>query len=272
MIGKGWQEDEEDVKRGTGVEVMLNDEQQGQEDSISARAPDHVVGTGSKGKRFADDLHQTPDKKQKTGKSITDTEFGDDEPASAQELALCNSTTARTYENDTDDSGQGGSILEPELFNDTRQPHDFIDPEDKLLWCRLTDGSRFSVKVRANTKGSTITAIIANGSKTKACEWRMLVDGHRYWPGDWSVQNMRLWSDLSPVGTIAKENDRYVEVHMVQTAGKPVIYLYPPKPTSIDVTLSLCPQCKSNHYSIAESRLMRIGQISASYPPASTVK
>ena len=83
---------------------------------------------------------------------------------------------------------------------------------------------------------------------------------------------MGLWSDLSPVGTIAKENERYVEVHMVQTAGKPVIYLYPPKPTSIDITLSLCPQCKSTHYSIAESRLMRIGQITASYPPASTVK
>jgi hypothetical protein len=37
----------------------------------------------------------------------------------------------------------------------------------------------------------------------------------------------------------------FVDVLIEQCGGKPVIYLYPPQPMSVDVTLSLCPQCKS---------------------------
>jgi hypothetical protein len=36
-----------------------------------------------------------------------------------------------------------------------------------------------------------------------------------------------------------------LEVILEQIGGKPVIYLYPPQPMSVDVILSLCPQCKS---------------------------
>jgi hypothetical protein len=36
-----------------------------------------------------------------------------------------------------------------------------------------------------------------------------------------------------------------LEVITEQIGGMPVIYLYPPQPMSVDMTLSLCPQCKS---------------------------
>jgi hypothetical protein len=64
------------------------------------------------------------------------------------------------------------------------------------------------------------------------------------------VNNMGLWPDLSPVGTTAQENERYVDIQTKQWGGKPVIHLDPPEPTSIDVALSLCPQCKSTRYGI----------------------
>jgi hypothetical protein len=78
----------------------------------------------------------------------------------------------------------------------------------------------------------------------------MLADGHRCWPGDWTVNNMGLWPDLSPSGSIAKENERYVDIQTKQWGGKPVIYLYHSESTSIDVALSLCPQCKCTRHGI----------------------
>lgn len=62
-----------------------------------------------------------------------------------------------------------------------------------------------------------------------------------------------------------------LQVTMVQSGGKPVIYLYPPQAMLVDVTLSLCSQCRPEHliYTTADSYRVDLGCSSAySYPPA----
>jgi hypothetical protein len=238
LIGKEWQEDEETLERTAGKDVMSNDQQH--EDSTTAIAS--VSGTAPKGKRVADDLDRTFDKKPKITEETIDAALAENDSTMNHDPPLRDPSFSQNQ--------HVGSDHGTEHYIDTRQPHEFIDLEDKLLWVRLTDDSRFSLKVRAQTKGSTISAMVANRLKLKTRDMCMLADGHRCWPGDWTVSNMGLWFDLSPAGSTAIENERYVDIQTKQWGGKPVIYLYPPEPTSIDVALSLCPQCKSTRYGI----------------------
>jgi hypothetical protein len=63
----------------------------------------------------------------------------------------------------------------------------------------------------------------------------------------------------------------FVDVIMEQYGGKPVIYVYPPQPTSVDVTLSLCPQCESLAYYPWQETLTAAGSISAVHPPTQII-
>jgi hypothetical protein len=64
---------------------------------------------------------------------------------------------------------------------------------------------------------------------------------------DQTIQDLDLRYNLASSGHAPKANELYLELLLNQCGGKPVIYLYPTEQTSIDVSLSLCPQCKYTH-------------------------
>lgn len=57
----------------------------------------------------------------------------------------------------------------------------------------------------------------------------------------------------------------YMDLSLDQCGGKHVIYLYPPEQMSVDVALSLCPQCMYSLFEPKDADLT--GNISAVYPP-----
>jgi hypothetical protein len=115
------------------------------------------------------------------------------------------------------------------------------DRRDVYVYC--PDGPlMFSAK--PSTKGRKIMEVVARSMGVPMGSFRLILSlSYERLNGDQTVHEM----GLKEYGDIAGIETELIvlEVIMEQIGGKPVIYLYPPQPMLIDVTLSLCPQCKS---------------------------
>lgn len=114
----------------------------------------------------------------------------------------------------------------------------------KLLVYYPDDQTRVFV-VKSHHKGYKIATAIANSLGCEQGNIRMSFDG-RHWDSYQTVSEVGLWDGPADDNSSDDGYCQYtVELIMVQCGGKPVIYLYPPRPMLVNVTLSLCPQCTS---------------------------
>ena len=101
------------------------------------------------------------------------------------------------------------------------------------------DGTDFFCKVKSTTKMAKLYAAVADRLGTEEKDVSLMVDGLRV-GRDHTAEDLER---LLPAGTDLRDNMIYMELSLDQCGGKPVIYLYPPEQMSVDVALSLCPQC-----------------------------
>jgi hypothetical protein len=244
LIGKQWEEDELESPKPRGVS-----RQHPQGDLASAsianirqkvtskfRQADQIMarrGTIQKRKRTMRDLDEDD---RTTESDMCTSDVGDEEPLPSIK-SLFDSTEA-----ELDRPGRRGSKIRPkpsperqqvsvEPSNDRRKV--YVDCHDRPLM--------FSVK--PSTTGGRIMEAVARSMGVPDGSIRLTLSISRArlcW--DQTVHQMA----LKEFGDIAGIESELIvlEVIMEQMDGKPVIYLYPPQPMSVDVTLSLCPQCK----------------------------
>jgi hypothetical protein len=245
LIGKQWEEDELETSKPRGVSrisPLANSKSASIADirrkvTSKFRHADQIMarrGTIQKRKRRMSYLDQQ-DCTTDSDTSMSD--VGDEEPLPSIK-SLFDSTEA-----ELDRPGRRGSKIRPkpsperqqvsvEHSNDRRKV--YVDCHDRPLV--------FSVK--PSTKGRKIMEVVARSMGVPMGSFRLILSSsHEIMGWDQTVHHMGL-KEFGDTADIETELI-VLEVITEQIGGKPVIYLYPPQPMSVDMTLSLCPQCKS---------------------------
>jgi len=237
LIGKEWEEDEED---GEGKQPAVKVEpREARFHCTRSRSPN--FGRSSKAPSKA----SAKKRKANTFFGTSDDEFG------SGDVTNC------------DSDGEDG-IPSPSRFSNTviraREPavrvivnSSIHAPQQPLaqnyprtIKVVSTGGQEVYLNVHSSATGSKVvrTVLESIGRADEVNTVRAFIDGLEEWPRNQTVADIGLWDDMVPVGSAAPHK-RYVVVLFDQCGGKPVIYLYPSRPMSVDVTLSLCPQCTS---------------------------
>jgi hypothetical protein len=125
-----------------------------------------------------------------------------------------------------------GQQLSGEPSNDRRKVY-VNCPDEPLM-----------LSVKPFTKGWRIHEAVARSRGVPGGSFRLILSSSNERLGwDQTVHEMGLkeFGDTADIET----EPIFVDIIMEQIGGKPVIYLYPPQSMSVDVKVSLCPQCKS---------------------------
>lgn len=269
LIGKQWEEDELETPklRGLSQKPPLNTS-----NSVSILDIRRKVTTKF---RQADQIMTRQIKPQKRQRNCLDMEDRstesdtctsdiDDEEPLPSIRSLFDSSRA-----EMDRPGRRVSKLEPmpppernqgqQVSNDRRNV--YVNWHDRPLM--------FSVK--PSTKGRKIYEAVARSMVVPDRSFRLILSSsYEIMLWDQTVHQMGLkeFGDTADIET----EPIFVDVIMEQIGGKPVIYLYPPQPMSVDVTLSLCPQCQVYPVHSMRLTLMIAGAISAVHPPTPVLK
>jgi hypothetical protein len=244
LIGKEWEEDAEDGKaKHPAVKVGPRD---ARFRSIRSRTP-NLAGSSKR-------TSNTPAKKRKADSffGTSDDEFGSEDVTTCEydspdDIPLpprVSSTVTRVRESAT---RVPVSLSIPVPPQTSAQLLPLAQNHGRIIRVVSSDGQEIYMNVNPRVTGAKfVRAVIdrmGRGDEDNESTVQVLIDGLT-WRRDESVTDIGLWDDLIPVGSDAPHK-RYIEVHFRQCGGKPVIYLYPPQSMSVDVTLSLCPECKS---------------------------
>jgi len=246
LIGKEWEEDESQTPKPRGLSrtsllrssasASITDIKR--EVTSKFRYADRIMarrGTGTIQKRERKMRHL--DEEDRTTDSDTCmSDFGDEEPLPSIKSLF------ESNELEPDNPGGGESTTKPmsspersdgqQVTNDRRKV--YVDWHDRSLV--------FSVK--PSTKQWKIYETVARSMGVPAGSFRLILSSSYEIMGrDQTIHQMGLkeFGDTADIET----EPIFVDVSMEQIGGKPVIYLFPPQPMSVDVTLELCPQCES---------------------------
>jgi hypothetical protein len=248
LIGKQWEEDELETTKPRGISrisPLANSKSASIADirrnaTSKFRHADQIVarpGTIQKRKRKMRDLDED-DRSTESDNCVSDVD--DEEPLPSIKSLF------DTSEAELDRSGRRGSNIRP-IPSPERDHGDQVPSEPskdrREVYVYCPDGPlMFSVK--SSTKGRKIMEVVARSMGVPESKFRLILSlPYERLDLDQTVHQMGLkeFGDITGI-----ESELIVlEVIMEQYGGNPVIYLYPPQPMSVDVTLSLCPQCKS---------------------------
>jgi hypothetical protein len=271
LIGKQWEEDELETPKPRGVS---QEHPQGDLASASIadikqkvtskfRQADQIVarrGTIQKRKRRMSYLDEE-DRSTESDKYISDVD--DVEPLPSIK-SLFDPSQA-----EMDRPGRRVSKIEPMPSPERNQGQQVSnDRRDVYVYC--PDGPlMFSAK--PSTKGRKIMEVVARAMGVPMGSFRLILSSsyeRLYWDQTVHEMGLKEFGDMAGFET----EPIIVDVIIEQTGGKPVIYLYPPQPMSVGVTLSLCPQCESVAQFPLQRTLTTTGAISAVHPPTPVLK
>jgi len=258
LIGKEWEEDEPQTPKPRGLSrtsllagsnpASIADIKR--EVTSKFRHADRIMarrGTGTIQQRKRKMRHL--DREDRTTESDTCmSDFGDEEPWPSIK-SLFDSSEAKP-----DQPVREGSDSRPMLSPERRQGQQVpteTSNNRREVYVHCPDGPlMFSVK--PSTKGRKIMEVVARSMGVPMGSFRLILSlSYERLNGDQTVHEM----GLKEFGDIAGIESELIvlEVMMEQFGGKPVINLFPPQPMSVDVTLSLCAQCKSIIFTLYHS-------------------
>jgi hypothetical protein len=248
LIGRQWEEDEPEPSKSSGpsrksplgISNSASIAEIKRKVTSKFRQADQIVarrGTIQKKKRkmpYVDDEDRSSD--NDTCKSDID----DDQPLPSIKSLF--DSSQEEMDRPARKASNSRSIPSPEPHHGQQVPSQpSNDRRDVYVYC--PDGPRmFSVK--PSTKGRKIMEVVARSMGVPMGSFRLILSlSYERLNRDQTVHEMGL-KEFGDKDGIESELIG-LEVILEQIGGKPVIYLYPPRPMSVDVTLSLCPQCKS---------------------------
>ena len=268
LIGKQWEEDgletfnpkDPSRKPPLGSSKSVSEANIDREVTAKFRHADQLVSKHIKPPKRRRGYFSQEDRTTETDTCMSDA--GDDQPLPAIKSLF--DSTVSTRDRRGRKVSNSMPMASPECDHSQQ-----VSTDRRKVYVHCPDGPLVFI-VSPSTKASKIMQAVARSMSVPEGSFRLILSlSYARLDCEQTVYQMGL-KEYGDIGGLEAEPID-LEVIMEQYGGKPVIYLYPPQHMLVDVTLSLCPQCRHGclSYTQADSYRVDLGCSSAySYPPA----